>query len=802
MKAILLAGGKGTRLRPLTVHTPKPIVPIFNRPFLYYQLDLLRQVPEIDEAILSLNYQPRRIEEIFGDGEGLGIRLRYVVEPMPLGTGGAIRYAGDQLTESVVVFNGDVLTQVDLGAVLRLHRERKAKATIVLTPVENPRAYGLVETDASSNIQRFLEKPGEDEITCNTINAGIYVLEPETFERIPKDTAWSIERSFFPSLIERGETFVAYIYDGYWIDIGTPAKYLQVHKDIMDGRYSAPPFVGAANAPFVADGARIEADVEMQGPCFVDEGAVVKAGARILPYSVIGRQTHVEEAAVIEDSIIWPNGWIGREAHVSGAILGRNCHIGRNAVVSTGRRARGQDGGHGLQQAMSVNPSIFKAYDVRGLYPSEVNEEAARQIGRGFVSYLQAKRIAVSRDMRLSSPSVAAAFIEGARAQGADVVDYGMMGTDMLYYAVARDGHDGGAQITASHNPKQYNGIKMVRREAFPLSGDAGICDIRDMIAAGSLPPEAATPGSLSEMRIVDDYVEKVLSFIDPSIIKPFNVVLDAGNGIGGMVAPLLFRRLPCRTTGLCMEVDGTFPNHEANPLIEENRRDIVERVKAEKADIGIAWDGDADRVFFIDGTGEFVAGDFVTALLAEAFLIKHPGAKVVYDVRASYSVKDTVARYGGTSLMNRVGHAFFKRRMREENAIFGGEVTGHYYFRDFYYADNGFIPALLILELMSRKGQTLAELLAPLREKYFISGEINTHLKDGTSAQEKMDGLAAMYTEGRVYAIDGISAEFHNWHFNVRASNTEPLLRLNLEATTQEMMEQKRDEVLAFIRS
>ena len=349
MKAILLAGGKGTRLRPLTVHTPKPIVPIFNRPFLYYQLDLLRQVPEIDEAILSLNYQPRRIEEIFGDGAGLGIRLRYVVEPMPLGTGGAVRYAGDQLTESVVVFNGDVLTQVDLGAVLRLHRERKAKATIVLTPVENPRAYGLVETDASSNIQRFLEKPGEDEITCNTINAGIYVLEPETFERIPKDTAWSIERSFFPSLIERGETFVAYIYDGYWIDIGTPAKYLQVHKDIMDGRYSAPPFDSAlprsGQAPdstetshrtFVADGARVEAGVEMQGPCFVDEGAVVKAGARILPYSVIGRQTHVEDAAVIEDSIIWPNGWIGREAHVSGAILGRNCHIGRNAVVSPG----------------------------------------------------------------------------------------------------------------------------------------------------------------------------------------------------------------------------------------------------------------------------------------------------------------------------------------------------------------------------------------------------------------------------------------------------------------------------------
>jgi phosphomannomutase len=451
---------------------------------------------------------------------------------------------------------------------------------------------------------------------------------------------------------------------------------------------------------------------------------------------------------------------------------------------------------------MSINSSIFKAYDVRGLYPSEVNEAAAREIGRGFVAYLQAKRIAVSRDMRISSPSVAAAFIEGARAQGADVVDYGMMGTDMMYYAVARDGLDGGAQITASHNPKEYNGIKMVRREAFPLSGDAGIGDIRDMIAGGQLPAPADRPGGLSQKNVLDDYVKHVLGFIDPSIIKPFNVVLDAGNGIGGLVAPLLFKNLPCRTTSLCMEVDGTFPNHEANPLIEENRRDIVERVNQEKADIGIAWDGDADRVFFIDGTGEFVAGDFITALLAEAFLIKNPGSKIVYDVRASYAVKDIVSKYGGTALMNRVGHAFFKRRMREENAIFGGEVTGHYYFRDFYYADNGFIPALLILELMSRKGQTLAELLAPLREKYFISGEINTRLKDGTSAQEKMDGLAAMYTEGRTYSMDGVSVEFHNWHFNVRASNTEPLLRLNLEATTQDMMEQKRDEVLAFIRS
>ena len=336
MKAILLAGGKGTRLRPMTVHTPKPIVPIFNRPFLHYQIDQLRQVPEIDEVILSLNYQPRRIEEILGEGEGLGVRIRYVVEPMPLGTGGAIRYAGDQLTESVVVFNGDVLTQVDVNAVLTLHRERKAKATIVLTPVENPRAYGLVETDANGNIKRFLEKPGEDEITCNTINAGIYVLEPDTFDRIPKDTAWSIERSYFPSLIERGETFVAYIDHGYWIDIGTPAKYLQVHRDIMDGRYTAPPFAGTApGTPWVSPEAKVDTGVELQGPCFIDEGVSIKSGARILPYSVIGRQTHVEEGAVIDGSIIWPNCWISPDAHVHGSILGRNCHVGRSVTVET-----------------------------------------------------------------------------------------------------------------------------------------------------------------------------------------------------------------------------------------------------------------------------------------------------------------------------------------------------------------------------------------------------------------------------------------------------------------------------------
>lgn len=337
MKAILLAGGKGTRLRPLTLHTPKPIVPIFGRAFLHYQIDLVRQVPEIDEVVLSLNYQPRRIREVFGDGHDLGVKISYVVEPNPLGTGGAIKYAAGTYDGTIVVFNGDVMTGVPLGDVIRLHRERKAKATIVLTPVDNPTAYGLVETDQDGNVRRFLEKPKADEITCNTINAGVYVLEPDTFDRIPKDTAWSIERSFFPSLVERGETFVAYVYPGYWIDIGTPEKYLQVHRNIMDRQFVAEPFGSRGRGAICAEAdARIEDGATVEGPCFIGDGTVVKPGARILPYSVVGRHCVIEENAVVDGSIIWPGGRLAKDAVVRGAILGRHCHIGRSTVVESG----------------------------------------------------------------------------------------------------------------------------------------------------------------------------------------------------------------------------------------------------------------------------------------------------------------------------------------------------------------------------------------------------------------------------------------------------------------------------------
>ena len=447
------------------------------------------------------------------------------------------------------------------------------------------------------------------------------------------------------------------------------------------------------------------------------------------------------------------------------------------------------------------NPSVFKAYDVRGLYPSEITEELFHQLGRAFVAYLGPGKYAVTRDMRVSSPSLTKAFVDGAMKQGGTILDYGLLGTDQMYYAVFAEDLDGGAQITASHNPGEYNGCKMVRKEAFPLSGEAGIKEMKEMIFANAIPAPPAQAGSVDQREILDRYVDHVLDFVDEQSIKPFNVVLDAGSGVAGIVAPQLFDRLPCKTTRLCFEVDGTFPNHEANPLIEENRKDITAEVIKQKADIGIAWDGDADRCFFLDGTGEFIAGDFITALLAEAFLIKSPGETIIYDVRASYAVKDIVKKYGGKALMNRVGHAFIKRRMREENAVFGGEVTGHYYFRDNFYADNGFIPALMILDLMSRKGMSLRDLLKPLRERYFISGEINTKVANMDVANRKIEELKRVYAKANPYDLDGVSAEFDDWHFNVRQSNTEPLLRLNLEGLTPEIMEKRRDEVLGIIR-
>jgi phosphomannomutase len=447
-----------------------------------------------------------------------------------------------------------------------------------------------------------------------------------------------------------------------------------------------------------------------------------------------------------------------------------------------------------------IDASIFKAYDVRGLYPSQLDGEGARRIGRAFVDYLGARRIAVGHDARLSSPEIASGFIRGARSQGCEVTDIGTVGTDMLYFHSASQDLDGGAIITASHNPKEWNGIKMVRKGAFALSGDAGIKEIKEAILAGRYADDPPPTGPEPIRRtITDAYARHCLSFINPSRVPRLKAVLDTGNGMGAVGASALFPSLPVETVRMYFDLDGTFPNHPPDPLEAANRKEIEERVVAEQAALGIAWDGDADRCFFIDDTGAFVPGDFVTALLGEAFAQKEAGARVVYDVRASRAVEDRVKAAGGQAFMNRVGHAFIKKRMRDENAVFGGEVSGHFYFRDNWYADNGMIPALLVLELLGTTGRRFSELVAPLRERYHISGEINSRVADVSRA---LALIAERYADARITRMDGISVDYDDWHFNVRGSNTEPLLRLNLEAYEGSVMEAKRDEVLALIRS
>jgi phosphomannomutase len=446
----------------------------------------------------------------------------------------------------------------------------------------------------------------------------------------------------------------------------------------------------------------------------------------------------------------------------------------------------------------TIAPGIFKAYDIRGLYPSQIDGEVARQVGRAFVDYLGARRIAVGRDCRLSSPELAAALVEGARSQGAEVTDIGVVGTDMLYYYVAGQDLDGGAIVTASHNPKEWNGVKLVRRGALALSGDAGIKEIREWVTAGRYADSPPPRGELRSAVVREAYARHCLSFVDPAAIPRLKVVLDTANGMGAVGAEAVFPHLPVETVRMYFDLDGTFPNHPADPLLEENRRDIVERVRSEGADLGIAWDGDADRCFFIDDTGEYVPGDFVTAILAEAFARREPGAKIIYDVRASRAVSDRVSAAGGVALMNRVGHAFIKKRMRDEGAVFGGEVSGHFYFRENWFADNGMIPALLVLEHLGREGRRLSQVLAPLRARYHISGEINSRVDDVERALARIE---ERYRDGRLGRLDGVSIDYDDWHFNVRPSNTEPLLRLNLEAGTVADMERRRDEVLAVIR-
>jgi phosphomannomutase len=475
---------------------------------------------------------------------------------------------------------------------------------------------------------------------------------------------------------------------------------------------------------------------------------------------------------------------------------------------------------------MAIDPAIFKAYDIRGLYGEQIDGDTALAIGRGFARVLAKLagkpatelHVGVGRDMRLTAPELAARYREGLLMEGASVLDAGQVGTEMLYFLVGSHELDGGLMCTASHNPKAYTGAKLVREGAIALSGDAGIQDIRREIETsldnpkdtshdrGQASSARGTPrlGTLQEIDVYEAFQAAALGMIDAEAIRPLKVVVDGGNGMAGpMVGPLL-RRLGLELIETYWTPDGNFPDHEPNPLLPENRTFIIEKVRETGADLGIAWDGDADRCFFIDDTGEFVDGDFLTALLAESLLSKesdptYPPA-ILYDVRASWAVPDTVKRAGGTPHRNRVGHAFFKTRMREEGSLFGGEVSGHYYFRDFYCADSGTIPALLILEQLSLQGKRLSDLLKPYRERYFISGEINSEVTD---QQAKMREIAEHYADAKQDWLDGVSIDYEDWHFNVRPSNTEPLLRLCLESLrSHEHMQSVRDEVLALIRS
>ena len=446
---------------------------------------------------------------------------------------------------------------------------------------------------------------------------------------------------------------------------------------------------------------------------------------------------------------------------------------------------------------MQVDPSIFKAYDIRGVYPDPLNEEVAYAVGRAFVTLLGCEEVVVGRDMRLSSPAIKEHLIRGLTEQGADVVDIGMVGTDQYYHACATLGRPG-VMVTASHNPPEYCGFKMVRNMPYLLSGDSGIQDLRHLVEEEGW-GEPLRLGKARTQDVSQGFIDKVLELVDPTQIKPLKVVADTGNGMVGPILQQVYDRLPVELIGIYLDPDGSLPNHGLDPMQPENRADLERRVIEEGADIGFTFDGDGDRFFIVDDRGHFVPGDFVTALMGCYMLERDPGGKVVYDVRCSWAVPDLINQAGGTPLIERVGHSFLKPRIFEEGAVYAGELSGHYYFREFYGADSGIVPSLVMLEMLSKRGVQLSELLAPLESKYFLSSEINSRVDDPLA---KIEALAKRYGDGAIERIDGITISFDDWHFNVRHSNTEPLLRLNLEALSQGMMEQKRDEVLEFIRS
>ena len=450
---------------------------------------------------------------------------------------------------------------------------------------------------------------------------------------------------------------------------------------------------------------------------------------------------------------------------------------------------------------MVLSSKGFGAYDIRGVYPEEVNEELAYRVGRSFVKLFDAEKVAVGHDIRLSGPSISKALIDGLTDAGCDVVDIGQCGTEMIYFATAHLKLDGGIMITASHNPKEYNGMKLVRREARPVSSDTGLKDIEKLVMEGSFKAAETEKGKVENVDILDDYIDHLLSYIDADKLSHLKVVANTGNGAGGPIVEALAKRLPIEVIPVYPEPDGNFPNGVPNPILPENRDATADVVKKEHADIGVAWDGDFDRCFLFDEKGGFIEGYYMVGFLAQAFLKKNPGAKIIYDPRLTWNTIEITEAMGGTPVMCKSGHAFIKDRMRRENAVYGGEMSAHHYFRDFSYCDSGMLVWLIVMQLLSEAKKPLSELMQERMAKFPCSGEINSHVEDAPAILKRLE--AEYGPKGEVNHVDGLSVEFDNWRFNLRMSNTEPVIRLNVETRGDaKLLEEKTEELLKKIRA
>ncbi len=452
----------------------------------------------------------------------------------------------------------------------------------------------------------------------------------------------------------------------------------------------------------------------------------------------------------------------------------------------------------GCAMQAHIDPSIFKSYDIRGIYPAEIDDEVAYRIGRCFPSAIGGSRVAVGRDMRPSGAGLFEAFARGANEAGAYVIDIGMVSTDALYFAVGKYGFDGGVMITASHNPAKYNGMKMTRARAEAISLDTGLGQIRDRILAGDLPPVAPHRGSVSTLPVLEAFAEHCLSFVDRKNIKPFKIAIDAGNGMAGETVPYVFKHLPCEVIPLYFELDGNFPNHPASPIEPENMADLQAAVVKHGCDLGVAFDGDADRMFVVDQRGGLIDGSTATLLVALNTLKRYPGAKILYNLICGRSVPEQIERAGGIPIRSQVGHSIIKKIMRDEDVVFGGEHSGHFYFKDNWYADSGMIALMQCLEVFSQADRPVSDVIAPLDSRV-RSGEINSKVDD---VPKKLAALEKAYADATIDHLDGLTVSYPHWWMNVRPSNTEPLLRLNVEGDTRELMELERDRALALIRS